>query len=125
MPMEYAELTAWKNKVEKATGRKFSDVVESIMRKEIATTLKMIKSKTPVDTGRLRRGWSLGHLTIGEGRATATFVDPVEYASFVEYGTRKYKGAHMAETSILATKRSWPRRLRTQLLKFCEREVAP
>ncbi|MCL2587871.1 MAG: HK97 gp10 family phage protein [Oscillospiraceae bacterium] len=42
--------------------------------------------RTPVDTGRLRAGWSAAET----GAHTAEVCNPVEYASFVEFDTRHW-----------------------------------
>lgn len=59
--------------------------------------LAMAIKRTPVDTGTLRRGWDANsHLLVKKSGNTylIDIVNPVEYASYVEYGhrTRNHTG---------------------------------
>ena len=48
-----------------------------------------VKPKTPVDTGDLRNHWQLDGITREGDELKVWFVNPMEYATFVEYGHAK------------------------------------
>lgn len=120
MPMDFSELEDWRDKIEAATGHSLDNMLKIFARQEVLRTIKLIRSKTPVDTGQLRRSWALGSLTQSGTMTKATIVNPIHYASFVEHGTRRYRGAHMAEISVRVVETQIPKRLRAQLKKMLE-----
>ncbi len=120
MPIDYSELEDWRDKIEAATGHSLENMLKVFMRQEVLRTIKLIRSKTPVDTGQLRRSWALGSIAQSGIMTKATIVNPIYYASFVEHGTRRYRGAHMAEISVRVIEAQIPKRLRAQLKKMLE-----
>ena len=70
-------------KVEDEFAQEFADEFE-----------RRVKTRTPVDTGRLRSGWET-NVTADE----ITISNDVEYAGFVEDGTEHMSGAHMLKTT--------------------------
>lgn len=50
--------------------------------------LAKVVLRTPVDTGELRRGWTLGPVSITSAGATIEVYNPVIYAPYVEFGHR-------------------------------------
>lgn len=48
-----------------------------------------VKPRTPVDTGDLREHWQLESIGREGSDITVTFVNPMHYATFVEYGHAK------------------------------------
>lgn len=62
---------------------------------ELANRLRRRTMKrTPSDTGTLRRGWTLGEIRKENGAYIIEIINPVKYASYVEYGhrTANHKG---------------------------------
>lgn len=62
---------------------------------ELANMLRRLTMKrTPSNTGTLRRGWTLGEIRKENGAYIIEVINPVKYASYVEYGhrTRSHKG---------------------------------
>lgn len=80
------------------------DGVANEFTKEIANEIAMrllrrIKQKTPVGQytdgrtgGTLRNGWNIGKMTQKGNSYTIEIINPVEYASYVEYGHRQTPG---------------------------------
>lgn len=91
------------------------------------------KPKTPVDTGALRNSWTLGNIT-GSGKEIAVeILNPMEYATDIEYGHRIvvgtgenkrevgwYQGRFMLKTSIENIRRQMPLRFEKQFKAFCQ-----
>lgn len=53
-----------------------------------ARLLSLVKKRTPVDTGHLRRNWAATTVEKHGDTYTVTVFNPVEYAPYVEYGHR-------------------------------------
>jgi len=105
--------------------------------------LAAVKKRTPVDTGMLRNSWKIGEVRRGLGGYEIDIINPIEYASYLEYGhwqrrrwvpgvwvggkfvydpdaktgmllTDKYvKGFYMLRLSMEQIEREMPTRLRT------------
>ena len=85
-------------------GDKREDFCEECAKELAARLLALVIKRTPVDTGYLRRGWTGGKsagakafadsLTVEHSGDTYTIIveNPVEYASYVEYGHRTRGG---------------------------------
>lgn len=74
-----------------------NDGVANEFTKDIANEIAMrllrrIKQKTPVKEGTLRNGWAIGQITQKGNSYTIEIINPVEYASYVEYGHRQTPG---------------------------------
>lgn len=50
--------------------------------------LRIVTQKTVVDTGTLRRGWTVGEIQKQGDNYTVEIINQTEYASYVEYGHR-------------------------------------
>lgn len=74
---------------------------------EIALRLiRRIKEKTPIDTGTLRNGWAIGSITESSDMYAIEIINPVEYASEVEYGHRQEVGRYVPALKK-RLKKSW------------------
>ena len=77
----------------------------SIINKHIVISLEKqarlykreVKKVTPVDTGRLKRGW---RLAVQRRKQTATVFNPVPYGIFVNDGTRFIKPRRFVERAL-------------------------
>ena len=69
-------------------------VIERFMREfllEMALRAeRKIKKRTPENTGHLRRNWQVGKVERHGNALVVEIFNPVEYASFVEYGFRSH-----------------------------------
>ena len=75
------------------------ELTNAQIRRIAQRAFNVIKKRTPVRTGTLRRGWELIHQRVG-GVIQSIARNEVEYVGFVEYGTSKMEGAHMVESVL-------------------------
>lgn len=86
-------LKALQKRLEKAANAAEKDAFyESAVRELAARLLALVKKRTPVISGTLRRGWTVGELKKSEGGYEIEVIDPIEYASYVEFGHRTRGG---------------------------------
>lgn len=78
-----------------ADGFKITKPVSVAAERTRQYALNLIKERTPVDTGTLKRNWSVGLEGYGLRIQNST-----PYAPFVELGTRKMRGRHMVEGAM-------------------------
>lgn len=102
--------------------RNSSKVVQEGIARVVDDTGKEVKrlaeAGTPVDTGKLRRGWRLK--SSGRGRKRIAIIDnPVPYAAIIENGTRKRAPRRMLQKAFIRGERGLKRRL-----KALERKTA-
>lgn len=80
-----------------------------------------VKKKTPVDTGNLRRNWRIRTVGKRGSMFVSVIFNPVQYASYVEYGHRTrggkgwWEGKHMLQLSADEIKRTGPEYLSEHL----------
>lgn len=86
---------------------------------------RKIKKRTPVDTGHLRRNWKVGTVERQGNALVVEIYNPVDYASFVEYGhrtgkdlTRWVPGRFMATISMQEIERELPRYLERRVMEL-------
>lgn len=83
------KLQALQNRLEKAATAAEKDAFyESAVRELAARLLTLVKKRTPVLSGTLRRGWTVGEMKKMNDGYEIEVVDPIEYASYVEFGHR-------------------------------------
>lgn len=94
--------------------------------------LAYVKPRTPVDTGDLREHWQLERFTREGDDLRIWFVNPMYYATFVEYGHAKpynsgatpgsedwVDGYFMMTVSLAYIERNLPRRFDKAFLDWC------
>lgn len=86
-------------------------------------TIARTKPRTPVDTGALRNSWMIGNINVGKTELSVEIVNPMEYASFVEYGHTKRDGGwkngyYMLTISIDEIREQLPARFQNEFNKF-------
>jgi hypothetical protein len=59
--------------------------------------------RTPVDGGDLRRGWTIGQVTMTSAGAEIEVHNPVYYSPYVEYGHRTANGQGWVEGRFMMT----------------------
>ena len=92
------------------------EFLEGFLIKQALIALRLVRPRTPVDTGTLRRSWQITDVQIYDSYMTVSLVNPIEYASFMEngftYSTKsgegRFPGFHMAELSILQVQQKLP-----------------
>ena len=86
-------LKALQKRLEKAADAAGQDAFYEAAVKELAARLlALVKKRTPVISGTLRRGWTVGELKKSESGYEIEVIDPIEYASYVEFGHRTRGG---------------------------------
>ena len=96
-------LKDFQQKLEKLGQGEVDAFLEDCTKELAARLLRMVKKDTPVGIypkstgkmgGTLRRGWTVGNIRKEGNNYIVEIVNPVEYASYVEYGhrTRDHKG---------------------------------
>ena len=91
-----ADLKKLKKKLEKQN-KTTDDFLQSCAKELAARLLRMVVKRTPVGQypqgsgkkgGTLRRGWTTGTITKEGNSYKIEIINPVEYATYVEYGHR-------------------------------------
>lgn len=70
-----------------------------------ARYIRHVKQLTPVDSGQLRKGWSMQNTELDGSRAI-TITNPTEYAEYVEYGHLQEPGRYVPKLGK-RLKKSW------------------
>lgn len=117
MSANYKQLADFTKKIEKLNNQQKEEFLEACCKELAARLLAKVIKRTPADSGTLRRGWTGGRKQNASAYADSISVEkignkyhiditnPVEYASYVEYGhrTRNHKnwveGHHMLTIS--------------------------
>ena len=106
MSANYKQLSDFSKQIEKLNSKQKEEFLESCCKELAARLLAKVIKRTPSDTGVLRRGWTGGVSTNAAAYANSLSVkhegnkyhieitNPIEYASYVEYGhrTRDHEG---------------------------------
>ncbi len=100
MGAKYKQLEEFSKKVERLNNEQREEFIEACCKELAARLLAKAIKRTPVDGGTLRRGWTAGKNQNATAYANSLNVqkignkyhiditNPVEYASYVEYGHR-------------------------------------
>lgn len=98
MSFDYSEFQKLRNNFAKLT-REFDSWIHQFLLKEGMRFIAEVKPRTPVDTGDLRNHWKLDGITRSGDTLQVWFVNPMHYATHVEYGHAKPYKAGAAEGS--------------------------
>ena len=132
--VDVKELKAFRDRLDSLAGKTDLDAFYRQAAKELAARLlTMVKKRTPVDTGTLRRGWTIGEVKAVEGGYEVEVLNPTEYASYVEFGHRTrlnpeggrgwVKGRFMLQISSDELEAMVPNILERKLKKFLSQVV--
>lgn len=96
---EFSQLTKLADNVQALNDGVANEFTKEVANEIAARLLRRIKQKTPVGQytdgrtgGTLRNGWAIGQITQKGNSYTIEIINPVEYASYVEYGHRQTPG---------------------------------
>lgn len=130
MGLDYSEFKQFRDNFAKTT-REFDSWMHQFLLKEGMRFIAEVKPRTPVDTGDLRNHWKLDGITRSGDTLQVWFVNPMYYATFVEYGHAKpYKagategsadwveGYFMMTVSLEIIYRTMPARFNKQFQAF-------
>lgn len=98
MSFDYSEFQKFRDNFAKFTNE-FESWLTQFLLNEGMRFIANVKRRTPVDTGDLRNHWKLDGITRQGDVLRVWFVNPMEYATFVEYGHAKPYKAGAAEGS--------------------------
>ena len=100
MSANYKQLTEFTKKIERLNSEQKEEFLESCCKELAARLLAKVIKRTPSDSGTLRRGWTGGRSQNASAYANSLNIikmgnkyriditNPIEYASYVEYGHR-------------------------------------
>ena len=130
MSLDYSEFQQFRDNFAKLT-REFDTWMHKFLLKEGQRFIAEVKPRTPVDTGDLRNHWKLDGITRSGDTLQVWFVNPMHYATHVEYGHAKpYKagapegsadwveGYFMMTVSLEIIQRNMPNRFNQQFEAF-------
>ena len=106
MSADYKDFIKFSDKIEKLNDQQKEQFLESCCKELAARLLAKVIKRTPSDSGTLRRGWTAGEKQNAKAYADSLdirkignkyhidIINPVEHASYVEYGhrTRNHQG---------------------------------
>lgn len=87
MKADFSGLTKLQEQIWQMTSEK-DRLIEQAAKGLAKAFLAQVKKATPVDTGNLRRKWTIKDIKKVGNAYTCTVINPVQYASYVEYGHR-------------------------------------
>ena len=132
MGLNYSEFEAYRNNFAKFT-KEFDNWMHKFMLRQGMRFIAEVKTRTPVDTGDLRNHWKLDGITRDGDELRVWFINPMYYASFVEYGHAKpyrsgagpgsadwVEGYFMMTVSIEIVTRNMPARFNKEFEKFLD-----
>lgn len=115
MAANYSQLLKFQEKLEKLNDEQKEEFLESCAKELAARLLAKVIKRTPSDTGTLRRGWTGGENQNAKAYADSLSIrhvgnkyqiditNPIEYASYVEYGHRTPNHAGWVEGRFMLT----------------------
>mgnify|MGYP003287533107 CR=1 FL=1 len=105
--VDYKQLVAFKKKLEGVDG---DEMFKSLTKEVGQRLLAKVVKRTPVDTGELRQGWinnkNPTDVVVNGHTYSTKIINPVEYASYVEYGHRQTPGRYVPAIGK-RLKKSW------------------
>ena len=104
--VEFSELTALRDRLERLQKTDFDAFCRAVTKDIAARLLRKTIQKTPVDTGELRRSWTVGMVEKRGDLYYIEVINPLEYAQYVEYGHRQTPGRYVPAIGK-RLKRSW------------------
>lgn len=88
MSFDYSEFRRLRNNFARLTSE-FNSWIYAFLLREGEHFIRVVKRRTPVDTGDLRSHWAIQGITRQGDNLQVEIVNPMHYASFVEYGHAK------------------------------------
>ena len=104
--VEFSELTALRDRLERLQKTDFDAFCRAVTKDIAARLLRKTIQKTPVDTGELRRSWTVGDIRKQGDCYYIEVINPLEYAQYVEYGHRQTPGRYVPAIGK-RLKKSW------------------
>jgi hypothetical protein len=85
--------------------------------------IERVKPRTPVDTGTLKNSWKISNISVGKTELSVEIFNPMEYASYVEYGAPNRNGTwrngkFMLTVSIDEIRQQLPKRFEKEFNQY-------
>ena len=132
--MNYRQLERFTQNLERLNEEQIDEFIRACCKELAARLLRKVIKRTPSKTGVLRKGWTAGqsasayvntlNITKSGNNYHIDIINPVEYASYVEYGHRTrdhqgwVEGHHMLTISEQEINNSTDRILQAKLNKY-------
>jgi predicted GTPase len=121
--VDFKQLEKYADKLKKLDTRAMSNFSEETLKELSERYLRKVIMRTPVMTGNLRRGWTVGEITKTENGYAIGIINNVEYAPYVEFGHRTRNGGWVAGQLFMTNseaelERELPQILESKLEKF-------
>jgi hypothetical protein len=87
----------------KAMGKAFPGFMVECIQELANRLLAKAVPRTPVEQGELRRGWTIGQVSISSAGAEIEIFNPVYYSPYIEYGHRIANGQGWVEGRFMMT----------------------
>lgn len=97
LKLNFGALKKIKDNIKREFGDKVDgdEFVRGVVRTAGVRLHSKVEKRTPVDTGQLRQNWEIGDVVKRGFNYTITIENPVEYASYVEYGHKQEVGRYV------------------------------
>lgn len=92
--LEYSEFIKYKEKIEKISVE-YDIFIRKFLLKQALDLMRKTKQKTPTDTGLLKTSFQIEDIEKKGNYIRVTLINPVEYASYVEYGHTQQIGKYV------------------------------
>ena len=92
---DFRKLQKLADNIEALRNGRVNDFTESAVREIALRLLRRVKQKTPVKEGALKDSWDIGEVKRTGNTYTIEIINPIEYASYVEYGHRQTPGRYV------------------------------
>lgn len=90
--VDISEMKELQKRLNRLKPNDWEDFCGACAKELAARLLRKTQKRTPVDTGTLRRRWTIGEIQKNGDEYTVEVTNPVDYASYVEYGHRTRGG---------------------------------
>ena len=121
--IDFSELNKFAEAWQDAAGE-LDDFLRGFLLDMANRIITKTKPKTPVDLGSLKQTWYLGDVR-GKGQSLEIdILNPMDYASYIEYGTKYIKPFQMLTVSIDEIRQQMPLRFQRQFEAFLKSKGA-
>lgn len=123
---EFSEFMRFRNDLQ-AMQRAFPNFLRECVVELANRMLAKVVPRTPVNTGELRRSWTIGQVVVTSVGAEIEVFNPVFYSPYVEYGHRTpnhegwVEGRFMMTISAEELERELPAIMERKMERFLER----
>jgi len=85
---DFSSLLKFQKQIADLSQKQADYMFQTALRRIAGQLLRMVKERTPTDTGHLRRGWTASKIRKVGSQYIVDIINPVNYALYVEKGYR-------------------------------------